>query len=327
MNATSPAPAAAINRTSSEPGRPEGPNSTSPANAAPRNRTVPGPTRQKAMNATSPANGTPKNRTASEPSRPEEKSPPKIGVPRNRTSEEPAPPRKTEMELDKELMELAAGAADRTTQAAVDALLSDGADPDACCTEFGGHALHAAAINDNAVVAAALLDAGADPGVTDERFGDTPLHDAAVHNAVKLARLLIGAGAEIDPLDDNGETPLHHAAEWGSAEVAGLLVREGADVGVETPDGLTPADLICEALCLPGANETLRELLVEESDEEMPTDEAAAPVTAEERKTASEELLQLANSAEDRGTADAVADALSRGRVVWMKCRKSFHGV
>eukprot|EP00803_Ostreobium_quekettii_P011582 evm.model.scf_1452.2 EVM.evm.TU.scf_1452.2 scf_1452:22558-24821(+) len=168
---------------------------------------------------------------------------------------------KSQEELDEALVALAGGAENASTASAVAALLSAGASPDACCTIYGGRALHATAINDNAIAAIALLAAGADPDATDARFGDAPLHDAAVHDAVKVARALLDGGADLDPRDANGETPLHHGAAWGGVGVVAVLLEAGADVGAKGADGRTPGEVVCESLCAPGDEGRLRELL------------------------------------------------------------------
>lgn len=162
-----------------------------------------------------------------------------------------------------ELLELAGTPEDAATERAVNNLLSKGANPDACCNDFGGSALHKTTEHDNAIVALALIDAGANIQGRDIMFEDMPLHDAAIHNAVGVAEVLIDAGAELDPVDGVGVTPLHQAAEWGSVEVAELLLAAGANGSAVTENGLTPADLLCNVTCSDDARDKLTILLAQ----------------------------------------------------------------
>eukprot|EP00803_Ostreobium_quekettii_P011581 evm.model.scf_1452.1 EVM.evm.TU.scf_1452.1 scf_1452:11814-14046(+) len=112
--------------------------------------------------------------------------------------------------LNKALLEVAGTAENATTAALVEELLSKGADPEACCTKFGGRALHAAASSDNAAAAEALIAAGAEVNSRNEGFNDTPLHNAAVVDAARsdaglgqIRWLLRGRGA-LHPRGDGG---------------------------------------------------------------------------------------------------------------------------
>ena len=158
--------------------------------------------------------------------------------------------------LLQELLLLAGKPENDMTARDIQKLLSKGANPDACCSKFGGRALHATAVKDNTIVAAALIEAGANVDGKDTQFGDTPLHDAAIHNAIGVAKSLIAAGADVDSLDEGGETPLHHAAEWGSVRVARVLLKAGANRSIKSR-GDTPADVICEAACPGDARQRL----------------------------------------------------------------------
>eukprot|EP00803_Ostreobium_quekettii_P001666 evm.model.scf_661.8 EVM.evm.TU.scf_661.8 scf_661:64986-65567(-) len=154
------------------------------------------------------------------------------------------------------------------TASSVEELLSQGADPNACCipTEPGQgcHALHATADkNDNSIVARALLKAGANVGATC-RGGWTPLHIAAGSNAANTAEVLIFGGADVNARNRFGETPLHWAADRNSVETAALLIRSGADVDARKHDGFTPLHLaairgfleVAELLVASGADKT-----------------------------------------------------------------------
>eukprot|EP00803_Ostreobium_quekettii_P011139 evm.model.scf_71.2 EVM.evm.TU.scf_71.2 scf_71:37996-40342(+) len=139
-------------------------------------------------------------------------------------------------------------------------ILSKGASPNACCSAFGGAALHVCSNFDNYIVAEALIEARATVDLTDD-IGDTPLHDAAIVNATRVAMLLIEAGADVNAVDDLGETPLHHAAEWGSLEVAQQLVENGANVKAKSKDDVTPLDVACKNICTGDDKKAFEELL------------------------------------------------------------------
>ncbi|CAD7697654.1 unnamed protein product, partial [Ostreobium quekettii] len=195
-----------------------------------------------------------------------------------------------------DLMRLARRAEEPSANATVHQLLSQGADPNACClpTEPGQGCpvLHATAdINNNAIVATALLEAGAEVGATcrenwtalhiasgsnAEKVGlvllnfgasvsdrtnleETPLHWAADRGNLGTLRLLIDFGADVDAGKHDGFTPLHLAAFRGFASVAELLVERGADILVTNNDGKTPGEIICKDAL--GCQEPTREAL------------------------------------------------------------------
>ena len=159
------------------------------------------------------------------------------------------------------MLELAGKPKDSTTRNQISKLLSKGADPDVCCNEFGGSALHIASDTDNDIVASALVMAGANLEARDE-IGDTPLHDAAIVNSQRVAKVLIEGGADLNAKDERGQTPLHHAAEWGSVDVAKLLIKKGADVFVADQNGTLPSDLICKSACSKRARPLLEKMFM-----------------------------------------------------------------
>eukprot|EP00803_Ostreobium_quekettii_P010438 evm.model.scf_4.7 EVM.evm.TU.scf_4.7 scf_4:198421-201864(-) len=132
-----------------------------------------------------------------------------------------------------ELFALAKEKESSTTQAAVDELLSAGADPNACCFKLEGSdgctVLHATTTSDNAVVAAAVTAKGANTEATCND-GQTPLHWAATYNASNVSSALVGAGAKLESRDNDRQTPLHQASKYNAWRVIGVLIGAGADV-------------------------------------------------------------------------------------------------
>lgn len=122
--------------------------------------------------------------------------------------------------------------------AAVEALLRDGEDVNAAHGD-GMTALHWAAENGNAELAAILLVAGADPEAV-TRLGDyTPLHIAARKGASRVVSTLLEGGA--DPAartDPAGVQPLHYAAAAGDVASVDALVAYGAEVDAREPKWL-----------------------------------------------------------------------------------------
>ena len=151
---------------------------------------------------------------------------------------------------------------DPLTKSKIEELLSNGADPDACCNFFGGTALHETARSDNAIVASALLAAGATVDRSDN-LGMTPLHYTAFWGAPRVAKVLIEAGADVNATDETLQTPLHIAASWGYLEVARLLVMAGADINAKDVQRDTPGQMICSIACIrENAEEELKMLLL-----------------------------------------------------------------
>ena len=124
-------------------------------------------------------------------------------------------------------------------RAAVEALLTAGADVDAVQTD-GATALHWAVHLDDAPIVDQLLLAGATVDATNE-YGVTPLSIACGNGSAPLVERLLAAGADPDRARPTGETPLMQAASTGSVGAVDALVAHGADVNRADPElGQTP---------------------------------------------------------------------------------------
>jgi ankyrin repeat protein len=96
-------------------------------------------------------------------------------------------------------------------------------------------ALHWAAENGLADIAALLIEQGADPDETDH-FGNTALHMALAHP--ELIELLLANGANVNAKNALGNTPLHLAVKDRQAVEA--LLAAGAEVDVRNGLDKTP---------------------------------------------------------------------------------------
>lgn len=178
-------------------------------------------------------------------------------------------------------------AAHRGLSLVVNALLRDGADPNALERVSGTTALHWAAEGGHAAVCARLLDAGAGIDAVDDWFALAPLGWATVvdwaphlrDDRQGTARHLLERGAALDlfsaiildrdeafmrivverPLELTAtlgfaaaaRTPLHVAAERGFIDAARALVAAGAPVNARTAHGetvLALADTMADTL-------------------------------------------------------------------------------
>ncbi|MGI9399739.1 MAG: ankyrin repeat domain-containing protein [Rhizobiaceae bacterium] len=116
-------------------------------------------------------------------------------------------------------------------KALVEKLLDDGADIDEM--HAVGTALHWAALNGHADVAAVLATRGANLDAKSDLLG-SPLHAAANRDHADVVLVLLEGGAGVDIRDKNNKTPLHIAAKTGSVKVAVILIDKGADVNAVT---------------------------------------------------------------------------------------------
>lgn len=125
----------------------------------------------------------------------------------------------------------------------------------ATTTAWPADTIHQAAARGDLAAVEALLVDGADPDARDQD-DRTPLQMAAHSGHVEVARLLLAAGADPSALDsDHGKAPLHAAAEQGQPEMVRLLLDRGADPngraiyapsaeGAAGPAGPTPLTLL-----------------------------------------------------------------------------------
>ncbi|MCB1020584.1 MAG: ankyrin repeat domain-containing protein [Acidobacteria bacterium] len=128
-------------------------------------------------------------------------------------------------------------AAEHKDLPALQALLKQGADPNAAQTD-GMTALHWAAYLDQLPIAKALLDAGADPA-PQNRYGVTPLSMAAVNGSAPMIALLLDKGADANTALPGGETALMTASRTGDLASVKLLLQKGADAKAAEMHGQT----------------------------------------------------------------------------------------
>ncbi|KAI5530243.1 spectrin binding [Trichomonas vaginalis G3] len=105
--------------------------------------------------------------------------------------------------------------------------------------EYGGTALHYAAMNNSKEIAEILISNGANINVKNE-YGETALHLAAMYNSNKeTAEVLISNGANINEKDKDGQTALHLAVKKNSKETVELLISHGANINEKDKYGIT----------------------------------------------------------------------------------------
>jgi ankyrin repeat protein len=133
-----------------------------------------------------------------------------------------------------------ANAARRDDVAAVRKLLDGGAKPDDALAD-GMTALHWAAYNDNAAIAALLLERGATVDPVTRNGGLTPLMVAASHANPSTVPLLLRHKASISRRSLDGTSVLMFAALGGSADIVTALLDGGANIDErDVANGLTP---------------------------------------------------------------------------------------
>lgn len=132
-----------------------------------------------------------------------------------------------------------ADAAQARNAAAARELLRSGADVNAAQGD-GMTALHWAALNGDADLAAMLLYAGANVSARTRLGGFTPLHLAAQMGQAEVVARLLAAGADVRAVTATGVTPLMHAAASGNVDAVRMLVENGAEPNAkETANGQT----------------------------------------------------------------------------------------
>ena len=125
-------------------------------------------------------------------------------------------------------------AAARGDQAAVQALIAQGADVNAPGVD-GATALHAAVHADRLEIAETLLKGGANAAAAD-RYGLTPLYLACLNGNVAMIARLLDAGVDPNTADPGGETALMTAARTGVPAALRLLLQRGARVDAREPE-------------------------------------------------------------------------------------------
>jgi ankyrin repeat protein len=110
----------------------------------------------------------------------------------------------------------------------VDALIENGARPDARDAE-GVTPLHLAAEGGHADVAEFLIAKGADVNCR-TRGGWTPLHGACAAGHLDVALLLLDKGADLSAVDSCGHTPLGVAVRWRRDLVSQFLISIESEV-------------------------------------------------------------------------------------------------
>jgi len=104
--------------------------------------------------------------------------------------------------------------------------------------KYGDDALMLSAYNGDLEAVKLLVQAGA----MIDHEGWTALHYAAFQGHAEVAAYLLEKGAEINALASNRQTALILAARHGHAAVAALLKQKGADLGIKDPQGRTAQD-------------------------------------------------------------------------------------
>jgi len=127
-----------------------------------------------------------------------------------------------------------ADAAMRGDLDAVRTLIARGNDVNAAQGD-GMTALHWAASNGDAKIAALLLQARARVDVVTRIDAHTPLHIASRVGSAAVVKLLLDAGADASVRTGTGVAPIHFAALAGSGEVIAALLDRGADVNAREP--------------------------------------------------------------------------------------------
>jgi ankyrin repeat protein len=102
-------------------------------------------------------------------------------------------------------------------------------------------ALHRAAYNDDAALAALLLERRAEVDAR-TRSGQTPLHLAVQLDHPAIVALLLAGAADPNAITDLALTPLHYAVMLNRRALAQALLAAGADVALADKHGRTPLD-------------------------------------------------------------------------------------
>jgi hemoglobin len=93
-------------------------------------------------------------------------------------------------------------------------------------------------------VAEALLQNGADPNARSGPEKQSPLHMTARRGNVSVAEALLDGGAEIEGRDAKGETPLRRAVNCGHESMVALFLLRGADPNAPDKKGKLPLEAV-----------------------------------------------------------------------------------
>lgn len=141
---------------------------------------------------------------------------------------------------------------------------------------YGDDALMLSAYNGDLDAVKMLVNAGAQI----QHDGWTALHYAAYQGHAEVAAYLLDKGAEVNALAANRQTALMLAARYGHGDVVALLKGKNADLGIKDPQGKTAQDWALES-----GNTDLAKGLVPPPMPQKPTQDApAAPGGAQEGK-------------------------------------------
>jgi hypothetical protein len=105
--------------------------------------------------------------------------------------------------------------------------------------QLDGELLYAAGQGDTAKVEA-LLAQGADPNAHSGESGFSALMAACLFSDDTLARVLVKAGADVNRRTSQGKSALYYAAARNNTEMALMLLKNGAQPQIKTIDGNTP---------------------------------------------------------------------------------------
>jgi uncharacterized protein len=130
-----------------------------------------------------------------------------------------------------------ADAAMRGDRASVLALIKQGGDVNTPQGD-GVTALHWAARQGDAELAAALVTAGANVRAATSLGAYTPLHLAAERGSTPIVKALIAAGSPVDARTSTGATPLMFAAGAGDVAAIAALLDKGAAIEAKENDRL-----------------------------------------------------------------------------------------
>ena len=135
-------------------------------------------------------------------------------------------------------------AAQKGHEAAVEAILEAGADPNAYDKQTILKMIESAAMNGQYLVVRILSQIRAwhnlIPTIID--YNPTILHLTAMHGHVATTRALLECGFPIDSLNSDRRNALHSAALWGHSTVVELLLQKGAAFLLDEY-GMSPIDL------------------------------------------------------------------------------------